>query len=175
MDDNDKNDIIKKVNTAGNNDSKEPDMGDNNNNNDNGNDNEGGSNDNNDLSFDSIMKKFEEYKVYESDDLFLDKPKKNNMFQPNSNDILDSTEPTIKETIKNLFNSKKNSMFDRKIMSKLQETFRNYVRTNSRTKKKPVTAPTVKPSRRNNPFTIEPDTMPQVPPKASDDSFNNIV
>jgi hypothetical protein len=51
MDDNDKNDIIKKVNTAGNNDSKEPDMGDNNNN-DNGNDNEGGSNDNNDLSFD---------------------------------------------------------------------------------------------------------------------------
>jgi hypothetical protein len=117
----------------------------------------------------------EEYKVYESDDLFLDKPKKNNMFQPNSNDILDSTEPTIKETIKNLFNSKKNSMFDRKIMSKLQETFRNYVRTNSRTKKKPVTAPTVKPSRRNNPFTIEPDTMPQVPPKASDDSFNNIV
>jgi hypothetical protein len=42
-----KNDIIKKVNTAGNNDSKEPDMGDNNNN-DNGNDNEGGSNDNND-------------------------------------------------------------------------------------------------------------------------------
>jgi hypothetical protein len=56
MDDNDKNDIIKKVNTAGN-DSKEPDMGDNNNNNDNGNDNEGGSNDNNDLSFDSIMKK----------------------------------------------------------------------------------------------------------------------
>jgi hypothetical protein len=50
MDDNDKNDIIKKVNTAGNNDSKEPDMGDNNNNNDNGNDNEGGSNDNNDLS-----------------------------------------------------------------------------------------------------------------------------
>jgi hypothetical protein len=31
-------------------------MGDNNNNNDNGNDNEGGSNDNNDLSFDPIMK-----------------------------------------------------------------------------------------------------------------------
>jgi hypothetical protein len=46
----------KKVNTAGNNDSKEPDMGDNNNNNDNGNDNEGGSNDNNDLSFDSMKK-----------------------------------------------------------------------------------------------------------------------
>jgi hypothetical protein len=87
---------------------KEPDMGDNNNNNDNGNDNEGGSNDNNDLSFDSNNEEgLEEYKVYESDDLFLDKPKKNNMFQPNSNDILDSTEPTIKETIKNLFNSKK--------------------------------------------------------------------
>jgi hypothetical protein len=83
-------------------------MGDNNNNNDNGNDNEGGSNDNNDLSFDSNNEEgLEEYKVYESDDLFLDKPKKNNMFQPNSNDILDSTEPTIKETIKNLFNSKK--------------------------------------------------------------------
>jgi hypothetical protein len=78
-----------------------------NNNNDNGNDNEGGSNDNNDLSLTPIRRRFEEYKVYESDDLFLDKPKKNNMFQPNSNDILDSTEPTIKETIKNLFNSKK--------------------------------------------------------------------
>jgi hypothetical protein len=54
-----------------------------------------------------------------------------------------------------------------------KKLLRNYVRTNSRTKTKPVTAPTVKPSRRNNPFTIEPDTMPQVPPKASDDSFNN--
>jgi hypothetical protein len=64
----------------------------------------------------------EEYKVYESDDLFLDKPKKNNMFQPNSNDILDSTEPTIKETIKNLFNSKKIVCLTENINVKLQET-----------------------------------------------------
>jgi hypothetical protein len=124
MDDNDKNDIIKKVNTAGNNDSKEPDMGDNNNNNDNGNDNEGGSNDNNDLSFDSNNEEgLEEYKVYESDDLFLDKPKKNNMFQPNSNDILDSTEPTIKETIKNLFNSKKIVCLTENINVKITRNF----------------------------------------------------
>jgi hypothetical protein len=54
-------------------------MGDNNNNNDNGNDNEGGSNDNNDLSL-TQEEGLEEYKVYESDDLFLDKPKKNKCF-----------------------------------------------------------------------------------------------
>jgi hypothetical protein len=102
MDDNDKNDIIKKVNTAGNNDSKiwviittttimEMIM------------RVGLMID---LSFDSNNEVWKNIK-FMSDDLFLDKPKKNNMFQPNSNDILDSTEPTIKETIKNLFNSKK--------------------------------------------------------------------
>jgi hypothetical protein len=97
-------------------------MGDNNNNNDNGNDNEGGSNDNNDLSFDSIMKKFWKNIKFMKVILFLDKPKKNNMFQPNSNDILDSTEPTIKETIKNLFNSKKIVCLTEKYYVKIQET-----------------------------------------------------
>jgi hypothetical protein len=122
------------------------------------------------------MKGLEEYKVYESDDLFLDKPKKNNMFQPNSNDILDSTEPTIKETIKNLFNSKKIVCLTENINVKITRNFNQEIMSEPivEPKTKPVTAPTVKPSRRNN-FTIEPDTMPQVPPKASDDSFNNIV
>jgi hypothetical protein len=98
-------------------------MGDNNNNNDNGNDNEGGSNDNNDLSFDSIMKKVWKNIKFMKVILFLDKPKKNNMFQPNSNDILDSTEPTIKETIKNLFNSKKSMCLTENINVKITRNF----------------------------------------------------
>jgi hypothetical protein len=61
-----------------------------NNNNDNGNDNEGGSNSNNDLSFDSNNEEgLEEYKVYRSDDLFLDKPRK--IAFNCSNDIASST------------------------------------------------------------------------------------
>jgi hypothetical protein len=55
------------------------------------------------------------------DDLFLDP--KNNMFQPNSNDILDSTEPTIKETIKNLFNSKKIVCLTKNINVKITRNF----------------------------------------------------
>jgi hypothetical protein len=45
------------------------------------------------------------------------------MFQPNSNDILDSTEPTIKETIKNLFNSKKIVCLTENINVKITRNF----------------------------------------------------
>jgi hypothetical protein len=58
---------------------------------------------------------------------------------------------------------------------KITRNFNQEIMSEPIVNQKHVTAPTVKPSRRNNPFTIEPDTMPQVPPKASDDSFNNIV
>jgi hypothetical protein len=76
-----------------------------------------------------------------------------------------------------LFNSKKIVCLTENINVKITRNFNQEIMSEPivEPKKKPVTAPTVKPSRRNNPFTIEPDTMPQVPPKASDDSFNNIV
>ena len=93
MDEEDKNDIIKKVNTAGNNDSEDSDMGNDDNNSNDGNDNDngsGGSSDN-DAEFgdESGEADLEEYVIYENENLFLDNPKKNNMFQPSSNDILD--------------------------------------------------------------------------------------
>ena len=92
MDDEDKKDIIKKVNTAGNNDSEDSDMGndDNNSNDGNNNDNgDGGSSDNGaEFGDESGEADLEEYVIYENENLFLDNPKKNNMFQPGSNDAL---------------------------------------------------------------------------------------
>ena len=92
MDEEDKNDIIKKVNTAGNNDSEDSDMGNDDNNSNDGNDNDngsGGSSDN-DAEFgdESGEADLEEYVIYENENLFLDEPKKNNMFQPGSNNAL---------------------------------------------------------------------------------------
>ena len=81
-----------------------------------------------------------------------------------------SKTPVSKLVGENLINSEKNGIFDKKLLkSKLQETF------NQQDMSEPLVAPIVKPvvkpaeptpSRRNKPFTIEPDTIPQVDPKA---------
>lgn len=85
MDENDRNDIIKKINKAGENDSENPDMGDDMNDDNNESGDEFGDEENSD------EEGLQEYSIYESEmgDLFLDKPKKNEMFQPGSNDFLD--------------------------------------------------------------------------------------
>jgi len=100
MDEEDKKDIIKKVNTAGNNDSENSDMGDSNDssyNSDNGNDG-AGSGDSTDSEFGDEQgeENLDELRVYENENLFLEEPKKNNMFQPGSNDILNELKPCWK-------------------------------------------------------------------------------
>ena len=90
MDEEDKKDIIKKVNTAGNNDSEDSDMGNDNNDSNSGNDSDsgdGGSSDD-DTGFGDEDADLEEIQVFENENLFLDEPKKNNMFQPGSNNAL---------------------------------------------------------------------------------------
>lgn len=186
MDENDKNDIIKKINTAGNDDSENPDMGDDNNAENSGDDNNnGGGIDFGGDSNDGM----EENKLFEEEEsIFLKNPKKNNMFQVGSNDILDETKPCwsgyeqigmktkngkevpncvpLKEN--NLTVSEKRTIFRKdEIKSKLQETFNNKDMSEPFVEPitKPKTEPTT-PSRRNKPFTIEPDTIPIVPPKA---------
>jgi hypothetical protein len=93
MDEEDKKDIIKKVNTAGSDDSEDSDLGNNDDNADSGNDgNDGGDNgfgDDTEPSSGGDEEGLEEYHIYENEDLFLANPKKNNMFQEGSNDILD--------------------------------------------------------------------------------------
>jgi hypothetical protein len=103
--------------------------------------------------------------VKESESLFLDNPKKNNMFQPGSNDKL-------KE---NLENSKIISTFDKNsIKNKLKETFNQeedmesnaepMVKPAPITKPSPVKEPNKAPSRRNKPFLPMPSVQPD--PKA---------
>ncbi len=99
----------------------------------------------------------------EMEDLFLDEPKRNNMFQPGSNDILDN----------DLIESKKSSIFV-KIKTKLKETF-NQEETMSEPMIEPQVKPVVKPapdkvqpniapSRKNKPFLPMPEVTPD--PKA---------
>ena len=90
MDEEDKNDIIKKINKAGEDDSENPDMGDNNNDPNSGDDNGDGGG----LGFgDDSKDDMEETRLFEEESIFLKNPKKNNMFQEGSNDILDETKP----------------------------------------------------------------------------------
>jgi hypothetical protein len=100
MDEEDKNDIIKKVNTAGNDDSEGSNMDDTNDNPDNADDsNDGlgsGDNSNDEFGGNQDEEGLEEYQIYENENIFLDKPKKNNMFQEGSNDILDEMKPCWK-------------------------------------------------------------------------------
>ncbi len=96
MDEEDKRDIIKKVNTAGNDDKE--DSSDNNNNSDSTSDSDGGDvgdEFSDDMGGDEIdSDEGLEETVFEN--FFLDKPKKNNMFQEGSNDILDEMKPCWK-------------------------------------------------------------------------------
>ena len=100
MDEEDKKDIIKKVNTAGNNDSEGSDMDNTNDNSDNADDsNDGlgsGDSSNDEFGGNQDEEGLEEYQIYENESIFLDKPKKNNMFQEGSNDILDEMKPCWK-------------------------------------------------------------------------------
>ena len=89
MDANDQGDIIKKVKTAGNSD------------NDDSNDSDGEVSDELDDmggEIDDLGDEIDDFdeedsEVNENNNIFLDKPKKNNMFQPNSNDVLDENQP----------------------------------------------------------------------------------
>ena len=214
MDEEDKNDIIKKINKAGEDDSENPDMGDNNNDPNSGDDNGDGSG----LGFgDDSKDDMEETRLFEEESIFLKNPKKNNMFQEGSNDILDETKPcwsgyeqigmkkkngkevpncvpinenmgesnnymfwqnlkTIHHAVSkmvaedDLTLNEKRSIFKKdEIKSKLQETFNNVEMSQPfvEPKTKPITKPAEPtPSRRNKPFTIEPDTIPQPDPKA---------
>lgn len=112
-----------------------------------------------------------EIQIYETENLFVE-PKKNNMFQPNSNDILNELKPCWKgykqvgmktkngkevpncvpvsenELNKNLDKTKNNSTFD-KIKSKIRETFNQ---EDMSTSAEPQVAP-------------EPQVKPQIAPK----------
>lgn len=90
MDEEDRNDIIKKINKAGEDDSENPDMDDDSNDANSGDDNnDGGGNDFGGNSEDGM----EENTLFEDEDFVLKTPKRNNMFQPGSNDVLDENKP----------------------------------------------------------------------------------
>jgi hypothetical protein len=92
MDEEDKRDIIKKVNTAGNDDNENSS---NNNDSDSSSDSNDGDEFSDDMGGDEIGgDEGLEETVFEN--FFLDKPKKNNMFQEGSNDILDEMKPCWK-------------------------------------------------------------------------------
>lgn len=182
MDEEDKKDIIEKVNTAGN-DNDEDDSQDIENdveiNSDNIN-----SDDSNNGSFDEdpmgqddeeglnetkTQVELDNPNLYpdgwkEMDGIFMN-PKKNNMFQPNSNDIL-KNDLNVSENI---------SIFGKdKILSKLQETFNQDEPMNEPmvepevkpdVKPAPVKEPSIAPSRKNKPFLPMPEVQPD--PKAN--------
>ena len=188
MDANDQSDIIKKVKTAGNkdddnsdaadtdvdpnnDDAESPDLGDG------GSENAGAANagaSGGDFGGDVNESKTQVEKdnptLYpdgwkEMDGIFMN-PKKNNMFQPNSNDILDN----------HLKESEKSSIFG-KIKTKLRETFNQVddmnepmiepqVMPKPSTKPAPTKVePNIAPSRKNKPFLPMPSVKPD--PKAS--------
>lgn len=193
MDEEDRNDIIKKIEKSGENETQ--DFGDENqsgpdasNDSLNGLDDEG-----DDLDFSSNDETNEnDLTVYENVEIFLNNPKKNNMFQPNSNDILDEMKPCWKgykqvgmkekngkdvpncvpvneNNKKNLINTKKISIFNKKdIKMKLKEVFNHEepLVLPAEPKTKPKESPMVQPSRRNKPFLPERETQPD--PKAED-------
>jgi hypothetical protein len=163
MDSNDQDDIIKKIKTAGN-DDKSDDNSDNGSDDNNDSDDSGDNNDSNGdidtpIPDDSGLNEVKETSI------FLDKPKKNNMFQPNSNDILNDKES------KDLKESEKSSIFA-KIRNKLHETFNQEEEMNEpmiEPQVAPVTKPdtvqpNIAPSRKNKPFLPMPDVKPD--PKA---------
>lgn len=87
-----------------------------------------------------------------------------------------SKTPVSKIVEENLVNSKKYSIFGKnELKSKLQETFNQEIMSEPLIE--PIVKPTTKPaeptpSRRNKPFTIEPDSIPQPDPKALNENLN---
>jgi hypothetical protein len=94
MDEEDRNDIIKKINSSG--ESDEPEMS--NDTFDDPTEETGFDEPTEETGFDEPVDDVAEsgFHVYEAEDLFLSNPKKNNMFQPNSNDVLDESNPCWK-------------------------------------------------------------------------------
>jgi hypothetical protein len=186
MDSNDQDDIIKKVKEAGNDGNHDDDNSDDNSDDDRNDDNGGGadgdnvsndfggdisggqgeSNGGGEVSEGKNQVEIDNPTLYpdgwkEMDGIFMN-PKKNNMFQPGSNDILNND---LKE-------SKKSSIFAKsKIKSKLQETFNQEDMAEPSVLPTPVKTPTITPkttpiapSRKNKPFLPMPEVQPD--PKA---------
>lgn len=192
MDQEDQSDIINKVKSAGENQPEEPsndDMGaeepadptaD-----------AGGEEGDDDIDFSGGL---EESKIEEIDNLFVN-PKKNNMFQPNSNDMLKEScwkgykqvgmkykggksvpncVPINENEKKPVQESEKNSIFVKnRIKLKLQESFNQEDMQNTETVEpvvkpqvQPKTQPTTKPNRKSLPFLPEVTPSVQPAPKA---------
>ena len=123
--------------------------------------------------------------MFETEDLFLHNPKKNNMFQEGSNDILDEMKPCwkgykqegmkekdgrkvpncipVKESKNNLINSKNSGIFVDIIKIKLTEMTETQPLVKPQVSPtKPKEQPVKKPSRRDAPFL--PDVTPSVQP-----------
>jgi len=171
MDSNDQDDIIKKIKTAGNDDSQDSDNNDDNSSTNSGNNDDNGASNgsNNDMGSPNDENQGGGEEVNEENNLFIE-PKKNNMFQPHSNDIL---EKGLKENVKNLVSSKKSSIFEKLIKSKLHETFNQEDMNEPMIEPvvKPAPSPTIvptepkiSPNRRDKPFLPMPDVQPD--PKA---------
>jgi hypothetical protein len=171
MDDNDRDDIINKVNTAGNDDEDSEgsdfdgsnDSSDNNDgNNDGGNDEFGSFDQSNDNNNEEGLEETEA-QIYETEDLFLKEPVRCDMFQPGSFDALK------KRTGKDLKESYKKSIFDKLHESLNQEdNMTKFETTPAEPEVKPLVKPDtapVQPSRRNKPFLPMPEVEPD--PKAS--------
>lgn len=177
MDDNDRADIIKKVNTAGDNDesSEVSDIdGSNGNPDDNNGNNDGGNNEFGDFSQSSNNNNEEgleetEAQIFETEDLFLKEPVRCDMFQPSSGEAFK------KRTGKDLNESEKNSIFGKiNIRKRLHESLNQDNMTRLETSPaepevkpavKPSTVPAPTPTRRNKPFLPMPEVEPD--PKAS--------
>lgn len=179
MDQNDQDDIINKVKSAGNDGDKEGSNDDNSNddNTDNGDDSSdnNSSNDSDNPSMDSgdsaDSEDFGDVNEEKEASIFLEKPKKNNMFQPGSNDVLKENE-NISES--NLKESKKNRIF-----VKLRETFnQDDMETSIEPMVEPQVAPVTKPapskapSRKNKPFLPMPEVTPN--PKAIKEAIRKV-
>lgn len=175
MDSKDKEDIIKKVNTSGSDGEDNEDTGSDNqddSSDDFGDSNEPSDEPSNDMGGDENFgeEDLQELSIYESeiDNLFLDKPKKNDMFQEGSNDILDEdgdykrklgTEKFAKGSCEkieeNLIKSKNISIFGKdNILSKLRETF------NQESMNEPIVEPQVQPVVKPAPSEVQPNIAP---------------
>lgn len=167
MDEEDRNDIIKKINTSGD-DSEDSDNNDNDNGSDNNDGNDNGGNDDfgggNEFSNGEDEEGLEEIQIFENEDLFLDEPVRNNMFQEGSNDILDDT--NLNESF---ISSGNNSIFTKKhLLNKLHESLnQGEPITVPAPVVKPETVPS-KPSRRKETFLPKRDVQPD--PKAANEN-----
>lgn len=172
MDDNDRSDIIKKVNTAGNDgeNSEVSDFDDSNSSSDNNDGNDDGAN-NEFGDFDQSLNNNDEEgleetkaQIFEEEDLFLAEPVRCDMFQPGSFEALK------KRTGKDLKESFKKSIFAKLHESLNQDDMRNTETAPAepivKPDVKPDTVPAPSPTRRNKPFLPMPEVEPD--PKASE-------